>query len=98
MGIIFASPSQLSAQYIDTKWTVTGYSGELWFAEKDKIIGKFQQFNKWWADGVFYSCNFAGQSVTYNSYDIREFLQNKEFVLFNTENFFLTIEEEIHNA
>ena len=47
VGIIFASPSQLSAQYIDTKWTVTGYSGELWFAEKDKIIGKFQQFNKW---------------------------------------------------
>ena len=73
IGIIFVAPSKLSAQYIDTRWTVTGYSGELWFAKENKIIGKIQQFNKGWADGIFYSCNFAGQSKTYNSYDIQEF-------------------------
>ena len=91
VGITFAGPSELSAQHIDTKWTVTGYSGELWFGKENQIIGKFQRFNKGWADGIFYSCNFAGQSKTYNSYDIQEFLKNREFILFNKEKFFLKI-------
>ena len=91
VGLNFAIPSQLSAQHIDTKWTVTGYSGELWFGEENQIIGKFQRFNKGWADGIFYSCNFAGQSKTYNSYGIQEFLKNREFFLFNKEKFFVKL-------
>ena len=53
IGFLFTFPSILSAQYIDTKWTVTGYFGELWFAEEEEILGKHQEFYKGWADGVF---------------------------------------------
>ncbi len=37
-------PFILNAQYIDTKWTVTGYFGELWYAEEEDILGKQQEF------------------------------------------------------
>ena len=76
-------PSILYANFIDTKWTVTGYLGELWFAEEEEILGKQQEFFKGWSDGIFYSCNYGGQSTTYNSYTIREFLGNREFFLVN---------------
>mgnify|MGYP001397323019 CR=1 FL=1 len=78
----------MNAQYIDTKWTVTGYFGELWYAEEEDILGKQQEFFKGWADGVFYSCDYAGQSATYNSYKIKEFIENKEFELVNQDNAF----------
>ena len=91
VGVIFAGPSELSAQHIDTKWTVTGYSGELWFGEENQIIGKFQRFNKGWAGGIFYSCNYGGQSATYNSYTISEFLDNREFFLVNQEKAFANV-------
>ena len=88
IGVLFTFPSILSAQYIDTKWTVTGYFGELWFAEEEDILGKHQEFYKGWADGVFYSCDYAGQSATYNTHTIKEFLGNKEFELVNQDNAF----------
>ena len=94
VGLLFTFPSILSAQYIDTKWTVTGYFGELWFAEWEDILGKHQEFYKGWADGVFYSCDFAGQSKTYNTHTIREFLANKEFELVNQEKAFSKVFEE----
>ena len=84
----------MSAQYIDTKWTVTGYFGELWFAEEEDILGKHQEFYKGWADGVFYSCDYAGQSATYNTHTIKEFLVNKEFELVNQEKAFSKVFEE----
>ena len=87
-GAFFTFPSILSAQHIDTKWTVTGYFGELWFAEEEDILGKHQEFYKGWADGVFYSCDYAGQSATYNAHTIKEFLENKEFELVNQERAF----------
>ena len=61
IAFLFTLPSILSAQYIDTKWTVTEYFGELWFAEEEDILGKQQEFYEGWADDVFYSCQFAGQ-------------------------------------
>ena len=94
VGFLFTFPSILSAQYIDTKWTVTGYFGELWFAEEEDILGKNQEFYKGWADGVFYSCDYAGQSATYNTHTIREFLVNKEFELVNQEKAFSKVFEE----
>ena len=39
-------------------------------------------------DGVFYSCDYAGQSATYNAHTIKEFLKNKEFELVNQERAF----------
>ena len=88
VGYLITCPSILSAQYIDTKWTVTGYFGELWFAEEEEILDKYQEFYKGWADGVFYSCDYAGQSATYNTHTIKEFLGNKEFGLVNQDNAF----------
>ena len=40
LGLMLIFPSILNAQYIDTKWTVTGYFGELWYAEEEDILGK----------------------------------------------------------
>ena len=94
VGFLFTFPSILSAQYIDTKWTVTGYFGELWFAEEEDVLGKHQEFYKGWADGVFYSCDYAGQSATYNTHTIKEFLVNKEFELVNQEKAFSKVFEE----
>ena len=88
VGLMLHFPFILNAQYIDTKWTVTGYFGDLWYAEEKNILGKKQEFFKGWANGIFYSCDYAGQSATYNSYSIKEFLENKEFKLVNQDNAF----------
>ena len=71
--------------FVDTNWKVVGYVGEAWFANPSKIIGKHQYFFKGEAAGVFYSCDFGGQSKTYTKYTPEEFLANKEFVLFNED-------------
>jgi len=68
--------------YTDTTWTVTGYFGDAWFAKPDQIIGRSQEFFKGYAEGIFYSCNYNGQSKTYNTYTRDEFLENREFELF----------------
>tara|TARA_Y200000002_G_scaffold337049_1_gene305590 strand:+ start:1151 stop:1639 length:489 start_codon:yes stop_codon:yes gene_type:complete len=94
VSFLLIFPSILNAQYIDTKWTVTGYFGELWFAEEEDILGKQQQFFKGWADGIFYSCNYAGQSKTYNAYSIKEFIENKEFELVNQDRAFSKVFKE----
>ena len=73
------------AQFVDTNWKVIGYVGEAWFANPSKIIGKHQYFFKGEAAGVFYACDFGGQSMTYTKYTPEEFLANKEFVLFNED-------------
>jgi len=85
--LILAFLSNLSfANFIATKWKVSSYVGETWFSKPEDIIGKYQEFFKGWAEGVFYSCNYAGQSMTYNSYSPSEFLGNKEFSLFGETN------------
>ena len=70
------------ANFIDTKWKVSNVVGETWFAKSENIIGKHQEFYKGFSEGVFYSCDYAGQSATYNIYNLKEFLSNKEFNLF----------------
>ena len=70
------------ANFIDTKWKVSNVVGETWFSKSENIIGKYQEFYKGFSEGVFYSCDYAGQSATYNVYNLKEFLSNKEFNLF----------------
>ena len=70
------------ANFIDTKWKVSNVVGETWFSKSENIIGKHQEFYKGFSEGVFYSCDYAGQSATYNVYNFKEFLSNKEFNLF----------------
>ncbi len=94
VGFFCAIPGISSAQFIDTKWLVTGYYGELWFANEKDLLGKHQEFNKGFAQGVFYSCDYAGQSATYNSYTANEFFKNKEFKIGNQEGAFAKVFKE----
>ena len=84
--VLLFNVSHALGQYIDTKWKVIEFLGESWFADTKNIIGKTQDFYKGWSEGVFYSCDYAGQSKTYNSYKLEEFLRNKEFSLFKKLN------------
>ena len=58
------------ANFIDTKWKVSNVVGETWFSKSENIIGKYQEFYKGFSEGVFYSCDYAGQSATYNAYNL----------------------------
>jgi hypothetical protein len=78
-----STPEFAYADFIDTKWTVVGWTGEAWFANTQNIIGKTQQFHRGEAAGVFYSCDASGQSSTYTTYEtVDAFLENPEFELF----------------
>ena len=77
------SPGLARADFIDTTWTVIGWTGEVWYANTQNIVGKSQAFFKGEASGTFYSCDFAGQSSTYTTYaTVDAFLANPEFELF----------------
>ncbi len=70
------------AQFVDTEWRVTAFTGEAWFIKPDDVIGKTQQFYKGDADGAFFQCPYAGMSKTYTTYSVDDFLANPEFKLF----------------
>lgn len=70
------------AQSIDTTWLVVGFHGEPWFIDPVHLRGSSQMFNRGFADGVFFSCNFAGLSATYTTYTNADFLANPEFSAF----------------
>ena len=82
LAFTFTVSSPAKAQFVDTKWQVTGFVGEAWFADTGKIIGQTQEFFKGWAQGIFYNCDYAGQSMTYTAYSPADFLANPEFDLF----------------
>ena len=71
--------SSAYADFIETTWRVVGFEGEAWFADPQEIIGRSQSFEGGYAEGVFYQCEFAGQSMTYTTYSTEDFLANPEF-------------------
>ncbi|WP_281841206.1 hypothetical protein [Sinisalibacter aestuarii] len=75
-----SAPAQ--ADFIDTDWSVAGFTGEAWFINPQSVIGKSQEFYRGFAQGVFYTCDYAGQSSTYTRYDNDAFFANPEFELF----------------
>jgi hypothetical protein len=79
-GALFAVTA--SADFIDTRWSVVGFTGEAWFINPQNNVGKSQMFYRGYAEGTFYSCNYAGQSSTYTRYDNEAFFANPEFDLF----------------
>ena len=79
-GIVFCAPAY--ADFTDTRWSVVGFNGESWFINPQNVIGKSQLFNKGYAEGVFYSCDYAGQSSTYTRYENEAFFANPEFERF----------------
>lgn len=64
---------------IDGTWSIVGFSGEAWFVSPKDVIGKSQEFSGGSSSGPLYSCDFAGQSMTYTTYDNDDFFANPEF-------------------
>ncbi len=77
---LLATPAQ--ADFLDTTWTVTTFTGEAWFVDPASLTGATQYFEGGYAEGAFYACDFAGQSSTYTTYAADEFLANPEFIAF----------------
>jgi hypothetical protein len=72
--LLFLIPNlAFGAPFIDTDWVVSSFVGDQIFADKRPIIGKTQHFYKGYAEGVFYSCDYAGQMKAYNKYTLNEF-------------------------
>jgi hypothetical protein len=74
--------TQAHADFIETTWTVTNFSGEAWFIDADSLEGATQYFEAGYAEGAFYACDFAGQSMAYTTYAPDDFLANPEFADF----------------
>ena len=79
-GTFLSVPAQ--ADFIDTRWSVIGFIGEAWFIDPQSVIDRSQTFNRGYAEGVFFNCDYAGQSSTYTRYDNDTFFANPEFELF----------------
>lgn len=70
------------ADFIDATWTVQEFTGTAWFVKPEKVIGQTQTFDRGYAEGVLYECNFNGQSMTYTTYANDDFFENPEFQRF----------------
>lgn len=81
-AIICNISSAVCADFIDTYWKVKKFTGEEWYIDTTEMIDRGQSFYKGFAEGVFYNCNYEGQSATYTTYTINEFFANPEFKLF----------------
>jgi hypothetical protein len=79
-AIAFALPAH--ADFIETTWAVTDFSGEAWFIDPASMEGATQYFESGFAEGAFYACDFAGQSMSYTTYAPEDFLANPEFADF----------------
>ena len=76
-------PSISYSNVYDGIWEVTDVVGERWFSLKKRHIGKTQELWKGYAGGVFFTCNAKGMVRTSKDYTLDEFLNTKEFRLFN---------------
>jgi hypothetical protein len=82
------------ADFIDAQWTVVGFSGEAWYINTNDVIGQSQTFNRGFAVGIFYNCEYSGQSSTYTKYENDSFFANPEFRLFLAERDSMTLSSE----
>ena len=71
-----------AADSIDGSWSIVGFTGESWFSDTASLVGRAQSFQGGSANGPLYSCDFAGQSMTYTTYENDAFFENPEFSLF----------------
>jgi hypothetical protein len=76
--------TQAQADFIETTWTVNAFTGEAWFIDPAALQGATQYFEGGFAEGAFYTCDFAGQSMSYTTYAPEDFLANPEFAAFTT--------------
>jgi hypothetical protein len=80
LGATLFTPAH--ADFIDTRWSVVGFTGEAWYINTQSVIGQSQTFNRGFSEGAFYNCDYAGQSSTYTRYENDAFFANPEFELF----------------
>ena len=84
LAILIALAGPAHADFIDTTWTVTAFTGEAWFVDPDTLIGTTQYFEGGYSEGTFHACDYAGQSASYTTYAPDDFLANPEFAAFAT--------------
>lgn len=84
LAALLALASPARADFIETTWTVSAFTGESWFIDPAALTGATQSFEGGFAEGAFYACDFAGQSMAYTSYATADFLANPEFAAFAT--------------
>jgi hypothetical protein len=70
------------ADFIETTWTVTKFAGEASQIDPEAAIGQTQAFDGGWADGVFYACDFGGQSMGYETFPVDDFLASADYAVF----------------
>lgn len=75
-------PEASRSDSIAGTWSIVGFSGDAWFVSAKDVIGKSQEFSGGGSSGPLYSCDFAGQSMTYTTYENDEFFANPEFAQF----------------
>ncbi len=75
-------PSIVAADYIETSWRIQDFTGDAVFLDTSDVIGELQVFEGGFADGPLYQCDFAGQYMTYSTYDTAAFLANPAFSVF----------------
>lgn len=75
----FGFSSPLKADFLETTWVVEKFTGEAWFLTPSDFVSQRQSFYRGYAEGVFYTCRYEGQSATYNRYSIENFFENPEF-------------------
>ena len=76
-------PLPAAADFIETTWTITAIAGEWFVGDAADLIGQTQAFEGGWAEGAFYSCDFAGQTMGYTVWGVEDFLANPEFAAFD---------------
>jgi hypothetical protein len=74
---------------------VTGFAGDAWFVDVQSAISQNQTSYRGHAEGVFYSCNYEGQSATYTRYKNNDFFTNPEIELFLPERETMTRKSEV---
>lgn len=89
--VFFSVTAPAQADFLETNWIVEKFTGELWFLDASDFVGETQSFQGGYADGVFYACNYDGQSMTYTSYAVDDFFTNPAFRAFEP------VRDEIHH-
>lgn len=81
LGLALWQPAA-RAQMVDTQWVVDDFRGDAIFIQPQTLMGQAQVIQGGFAQGPFYACDLAGQSMRYTRYGLDEFFQNREFEVF----------------
>lgn len=75
-------PLPAAANFVETTWMVTAFTGEHWQQDPAVLIGQTQVIESGYASGVFYLCANGGQSFSYDIFTVDDFVANAVFADF----------------